>query len=178
MNPIIDNLHTRKSVRAFEERPIPSDVREQILISATEAPTAGNQQLYTILDITDQQIKDHLAISCDNQPFIAKSPMVLVLLRGREEVGMMRIFSCGCDPRLPGRGDLMLAVQDAIIAAQNAVTAAWSFARRFLLHRGHDGKMRGTSGAFAPSQVRVPGDDGGFWLSHGSADRTEKARAL
>ena len=34
--------------------------------------------------------------------------------------------AAGCKPRLPGAGDLMLAVSDAMIAAQNAVTAAWS----------------------------------------------------
>ena len=32
----------------------------------------------------------------------------------------------GCDPRRPGEGDLLLATADAAIAAQNAVTAAWS----------------------------------------------------
>lgn len=32
----------------------------------------------------------------------------------------------GCAPRTPGAGDLMLAVTDTAIAAQNAVTAAWS----------------------------------------------------
>ena len=31
-----------------------------------------------------------------------------------------------CEPRLPGAGDLMLAVTDAVIAAQNAVVAAES----------------------------------------------------
>ena len=34
--------------------------------------------------------------------------------------------SAGCGPRLPGVGDLMLAVTDCAIAAQNAVTAAES----------------------------------------------------
>jgi nitroreductase len=33
----------------------------------------------------------------------------------------------GAYPRRPGVGDLMLAVEDAAIAAQNAVTAAWSY---------------------------------------------------
>lgn len=33
----------------------------------------------------------------------------------------------GCDPRDPGEGDLLLAVCDAVIAAQNAVVAAESF---------------------------------------------------
>ena len=34
--------------------------------------------------------------------------------------------ACGCAPRRPGPGDLLLAMADACIAAQNAVTAAQS----------------------------------------------------
>ena len=51
MNPIIENLFERKSVRVFEDRDISAEDKELILTSATMAPTAGNQQLYTILDI-------------------------------------------------------------------------------------------------------------------------------
>ena len=36
-------------------------------------------------------------------------------------------LEAGCTPRTPGVGDLMLAVTDAAIAAQNAVVAAESF---------------------------------------------------
>ena len=35
-------------------------------------------------------------------------------------------MEAGCTPRRPGAGDLLLAVDDAVIAAQNAVTAAES----------------------------------------------------
>ncbi|MCL2545535.1 MAG: nitroreductase family protein, partial [Clostridia bacterium] len=49
MNEIIDALHARKSVRAFEERDILAPEREAILLAAMAAPTAGNMQLYTIL---------------------------------------------------------------------------------------------------------------------------------
>lgn len=45
-----------------------------------QAPTAGNQMLYTILQITDQNLKERLAETCDHQPFIAKAPLVLVFL--------------------------------------------------------------------------------------------------
>lgn len=126
MNPIIENLLNRKSVRVFENKPIPGDIKQEILLAAINAPTAGNQQLYTILDITDQTIKDRLAITCDNQPFIAKAPMVLLFCADAQK--WYDVFSdCNCNPRKPGNGDLMLAVDDALIAAQNAVTAAWSF---------------------------------------------------
>jgi nitroreductase len=91
--------------------------------AAAHAPTAGNQQLYTIIRVTDPEKKHALSISCDHQPFIEEADLVLVFCadclrwyRAYEEAGI--------EPRKPGEGDLMLAVCDALIAAQNAVTAA------------------------------------------------------
>ena len=71
MNEVLSQLHARKSVRAFLDRPISPEARRAILEAACAAPTAGNQQLYTILDITDQAVKDTLADTCGHQPFIA-----------------------------------------------------------------------------------------------------------
>jgi Nitroreductase len=125
MNEIIEALNARKSVRVFEERPIGEAEKKAILLAATAAPTAGNQQLYTILDIMDKALKDKLAITCDNQPFIAKAPMVLIFLADVQK--WYDAFAlAGASPRKPGAGDLLLAVSDANIAAQNAVTAAES----------------------------------------------------
>ena len=125
MTPTIQELFDRKSVRAFTDQPISAEDKQLILQAAAQAPTAGNQQMYTILDITDQKLKDQLAESCDHQPFIAAAPLVLIFcadcrrwLKAYEEAGIT--------PRKPGVGDLMLAVTDTAIAAQNAVTAAWS----------------------------------------------------
>lgn len=125
MNETIAQLYARKSVRVFEERRISGEEKKLIVEAAVMAPTAGNQQLYTILDITDQERKDELAKTCDNQPFIAKADLVLIFCADCQK--WYDAFSVsGCRPRKPGAGDLMLAVTDAAIAAQNAVTAAWS----------------------------------------------------
>ena len=118
-------LAARRSVRAFEDRDIPGEVRAAILEAAAQAPTAGNQQLYTILDVTDPQLKARLAETCDHQPFIATAPMVLIFLA--DVCKWLDAYrEAGCEPRAPGAGDVMLAASDAAIAAQNAVTAAWS----------------------------------------------------
>lgn len=125
MNQIIQSLYSRKSVRVFEPTPVAEDVKQQLLSSAAQAPTAGNQMLYTVIDVTDQALKDKLAVSCDNQAFIATAPLVLVFLAdGR------RWYNCyllsGASPRDPGPGDLLLAFADTCIAAQNVVVAAES----------------------------------------------------
>lgn len=125
MNETIQGLLERKSVRIFTEEPVSPELKAQLFTCAAAAPTAGNQQLYTILDITDQTLKDTLSVTCDNQPFIAKAPVVLIFCADGSKwyQGFQRF---GCDPRKPGAGDLMLAVCDAMIAAQNVVTAAHS----------------------------------------------------
>lgn len=125
MNETIMQLFERKSVRAYENRPIPPEVKKLILEAALQAPTAGNMTLYTILDITDQKIKERLAVTCDNQPFIAEAPLVLIFCADYH-----RWYQLFCkhikEVRTPAEGDLLLANADAIIAAQNAVVAAES----------------------------------------------------
>ena len=126
MNEVIESLYRRKSVRAYENRNIPAEMKHLILEAAMQAPSAGCQQLYTILDITDRKLKEALAETCDHQPFIAKAPMVLVFCADCKK-WYDAYIEAGCEPRKPGVGDLMLAVADTAIAAQNAVVAAESF---------------------------------------------------
>ena len=125
MNEVIRELFERKSVRVFEDREINAEDKALILKSAVMAPTAGNQQLYTIIDVTDEALKERLAVTCDNQPFIAKAKMVLIFCADCQK-WYDGFVAAGCGPRKPGAGDLMLAVNDAVIAAQNAVVAAES----------------------------------------------------
>jgi len=125
MNQTIELINRRKSVRVYEDREIGAEEKRLILNAALQAPTAGNMTLYTILDITDQSIKDRLAVTCDNQPFIAKAKMVLVFCADYQ-----RWYDSFCrhvdEVRKPAEGDFMLAQADAFIAAQSAVLAAES----------------------------------------------------
>lgn len=125
MNTVIQNLMERKSVRVFTNQDISPEDKKTILLAAMAAPSAGCQQMYTILDITDRHLKDELAKSCDNQPFIAKGKMVLIFCTDYQKWYDAFVLA-GCQPRTPGAGDFLLATQDAAIAAQNAVTAAQS----------------------------------------------------
>ena len=126
MNEVIRQLHERKSVRVYEDRAIEDEVKTAILEAAIQAPSAGNMTLYTILDITDPEMKRKLSVSCDNQPFIATAPMVLIFC-----ADYRRWYDVFCahveEVRKPGMGDLFLAQADTLIAAQNAVVAAHSF---------------------------------------------------
>ncbi|MFT4005592.1 MAG: nitroreductase family protein [Lacrimispora sp.] len=125
MNQTIKELMERKSVRVYEERPIEPEKKALIIEAALQAPTAGNMTLYSIIDVTDQKKKETLAVTCDNQPFIAKAPMVLVFAADYQK--WYDLFCCyESEVRRPGMGDFLLAFDDALIAAQNAVVAAQS----------------------------------------------------
>jgi len=125
VNDVISFLKKRKSVRVFEDKPIGSEKKAVILDAALQAPTAGNMTLYTIIDVTDKKLKETLAVTCDNQPFIAKAPLVLVFCA--DYYRWINVFRKHVDDvRHPSYGDLFLANADALIAAQNAVVAAES----------------------------------------------------
>jgi nitroreductase len=113
----------RRSVRQYEEKPVPADVKDAVLGAALRAPTAGNLMLYTILEIEDQALKDRLAVSCDHQPFIAKAPWVLVFLADCQRTMDCYAFA-GAAGETPREADLLLACCDALIAAQTAAVAA------------------------------------------------------
>ncbi len=123
MNETLRILYERKSVRLFDGRAISDADKAAILRAAVEAPTAGNQQLYTIIDVVSEEKRKTLAVLCDNQPFIAKAAMVLVFCADCRK--WYRAFrAAGAEPREIGVGDLLLAVSDTNIAAENAVIAA------------------------------------------------------
>ncbi|MCL2879373.1 MAG: nitroreductase family protein, partial [Treponema sp.] len=70
-------------------------------------------------------LKQALSVYCDNQPFIAQAPLALVFLADcRRWLDSYRY--AGMEARPPAEGDLLLAVADAAIAAQNSVVAAES----------------------------------------------------
>lgn len=132
MDAVMETILKRKSARAYEDRPITDDVKARILHAAMRAPTAGNLMLYSIIEVNDPAKKETLVRTCDNQPFIAKAPWVLLFLADYQrwydyfEVCGVGEFAArnGLARRKPQEGDLFLACCDAIIAAQTTVIAA------------------------------------------------------
>jgi nitroreductase len=134
MNQTLEVLQNRRSVRNFSDQALSEAEKAAILQAAFRAPTAGNMMLYSIIQIDDQALKDRLAETCDHQPFIAKSPFVLIFAADYQRwydyftvcEAQRKAQEQHLAPRLPQEGDLLLACCDALIAAQNAVIAAES----------------------------------------------------
>ncbi len=122
-------IENRRSIRAFEDRPIEEETLMKLKELTLRAPSAGNMTMYSVIEVTDKDTKEKLAKLCDNQPMIAKAPGVWVFLADMErwyswikEGGS--VGRTGKALRHPGPGDFHLAMQDAVIASENAVIAA------------------------------------------------------
>lgn len=131
-NPTLEVIARRSSTRTYDPTPLTDDERQAILHAALRAPTGGNMVLYSIIEVEDQAIKERLAVLCDDQPFIASAPWVLVFVADWQK--WTDLFSTSAVAEVDaeahrtdvGPGDLMLASADALIAAQTTVIAAES----------------------------------------------------
>lgn len=133
-SPTLEVIKQRKSVRKYTDKPIDDACKDAIINAALQAPTAGAMSLYSIIEVSNPETKKILAERCDNQPFIAEAPLVLLFTADYQR--WMDYYSYAdaeskCpefdrQPRTPEEGDFLLACLDTIAAAQNAVIAAES----------------------------------------------------
>jgi nitroreductase len=134
MNPTIELLLARRSVRQYDPMPLTQEEKDTIIAATLRAPTAGAMMLYTIIEVDDQVKKNELAVTCDHQPFIATAPYLLLFLADYQRwIDLYDAAGCealahdvGLPTRAPAEGDLFLAFMDAMIAAHTAVVAAES----------------------------------------------------
>ncbi|WP_407307872.1 nitroreductase family protein [Desulfosporosinus sp. SB140] len=138
MNDLRENLvvqeilRNRVSLRNYAERQLDEQDINLIIEAAMRAPTAGNMMMYSMIIVSDQNLKERLSVTCDHQPFIAKAPLVIIFLAdlqrwfdyyyksGVEDFCLKQ----GLEFSGPDEADLMLSSCDALIAAENAVIAA------------------------------------------------------
>lgn len=131
-NEILKILEERRSIRAYSSQKLTEKEINTIIHCAMRAPTAGNMMFYSIIQVKDQDMKEKLVKTCDNQPHIAKAPLVLLFLADMQRWWDYFKFSNIdglCEKKklifeTPQESDLLLASCDALIAAQNAVIGA------------------------------------------------------
>jgi nitroreductase len=60
MVDVIDLLRSRRSVRAYEDRPVAPDLLRQLLVAAMAAPSACNSQPWEFVVVTQPETLEHL----------------------------------------------------------------------------------------------------------------------
>ncbi len=99
-------LQARRSVRAYERKPIEEEKLQKLLEAINSAPSAGNLQAYEVVLVRDPERIRQLARASHDQTFIEDAPVVLVFvanpLRNSHTYGR--------------RGEHLYCMQDATIA--------------------------------------------------------------
>ncbi len=63
MNPVLEAIHTRRSIRSYEPRPVPREMLMTIIDAANQAPSGMNTQPWRFVVIEDSGLKKKLLAS-------------------------------------------------------------------------------------------------------------------
>jgi nitroreductase len=101
---VIEALKTRRSVRVYQNKPIPKDVLEDIIDCARLAPTAMNRQPWEFVVVTEKETRQRIADLTDYGKHIAQAAACVAVF---------------CE-------DTKYFLEDGSAATQNVLLAAWA----------------------------------------------------
>lgn len=111
MNPVMENLLTRRSIRAFQEKEIPMDELKQILEAARYAPSGMGRQTWKFTAVVNpgkiQQLADTICKELGRNGYDMYRPQVLIIPSNE--------------------ADSRFGKEDNACALENIFLAAWSF---------------------------------------------------
>ena len=90
MNQVLEQIKSRRSVRAYQPRPVPQEVLDQIIEAGLYAASGQGTQDTIILQVTNRELRDQIAkLNCriggweeDFDPFYG-APAILIVLAGK-----------------------------------------------------------------------------------------------
>ena len=107
---VMQAIKSRRSIRAYKDRPIESEKLQQVLEAARLAPSGNNRQDWKFVVVQDKQMRQELVSACHNQKFIGQAAVV--------------IAACSMSPqRMMASGQSAAAV-DLAIAVDHMTLAA------------------------------------------------------
>ena len=124
----MDFFSTRKTIRDYApaaSHPLTDEALRQMLQAATQAPTCGGMQLYSIVVTRSEQGKAALAPAHFNQPCLTKAQAVLTFCADFNRVSRW-CNERGAEPGFDNYQSYTSAMLDATIVAQQFVSIAES----------------------------------------------------
>ena len=61
MSKVLENMKTRRSIRKYNDDPVPQEILDQIMEAGLYAASAHGTQDSIILQVTDKKLRDELA---------------------------------------------------------------------------------------------------------------------
>ncbi len=114
---------TRRSIRKFKREPIPEEDLEKILYAAQRAPTDATAQMYSILRVTDPELRQRLAHLSGDQEHIESAAEFFLILADVWRLRRLVEHRGGRFGRWP-RTAAHFAIVDAVLAGSALATMA------------------------------------------------------
>jgi nitroreductase len=111
---VLEAIRERRSIRAFQDRPIPQEAVEALIEALTWAPSAGNLQSRRFFFVFNPTLRRRLVDAAWGQDFIAEAPLVIVACADHERIRW----------RYRDRGVYLYSLLDVAAAVQNLMLAA------------------------------------------------------
>jgi nitroreductase len=144
---LFETLMKRRSVRNFEDRPVPPDVLDRLLEAANNAPSGGNIQPLSIVVVQEAAARAELAEMVGGQPWVKNAPVSLVFCidfhrvkRWAASFGVEFMGERALSWYLIAYADIMCAAQNVVVLAESeglgsvyvgTIQASMSYAREF-----------------------------------------------
>lgn len=72
-------IHTRRSIREYQDKSVPKEVFTQLLKAAMAAPSARNQQPWEFVVITEPGLKEKIPVVCQFAQMIVQAPLAILV---------------------------------------------------------------------------------------------------
>ena len=74
---VFDAIETRRSIRKYQDKPVPPDLIDKVLEAARIAPSTSNTQSWKFKVVTDPETRKRLRELAFNQKFVEEAPAVI-----------------------------------------------------------------------------------------------------
>lgn len=126
MSETLRVLLEHRSIRAFDDRPVPEALLEALVSAAQSAPSSCNLQCWSVVAVRDPATKAALNAVSGRQAQVEAAPVLLCFLADLARIEAVTRAN-GLEPvSLDYLEMLLVGVIDATLAAQNLATAAES----------------------------------------------------
>ncbi len=79
---VYEAIKKRRSIRAYQDRPIPEDVLARVLEAARLAPSAKNRQVWKFIVVKDAEQRKRLTAATNDKPFVGQAPVIMAFCAG------------------------------------------------------------------------------------------------
>ena len=122
----VDQIITRGSIRKFSKKKVSDEIFDSLIVSAQSAPTKSNLQQYSILNVSDKNIKKEIGQLLGKTSWATEAPLFLLFLADIRRNKIITV-SRGYVYENNNMDHFMNAVIDSALSMQTLILAAESW---------------------------------------------------